>query len=179
MNQDSITVHVKMDARTFRRFSCFDTFLLTRRWIGPLLFAVIFVAFSIIAFLSGKEDSGLIGWLLLLIGVGMPGTWVLNFHLQLNAQIRRLQLKTPRPVYSLELGDKKITVTNDMKKEAKVTLPWKSLMGVWRVKDAFYLYAAQNRAFILPDGQANATPAELYDFAKARLPEGALHGKRP
>lgn len=179
MNRDSITVRVRMDAPTFRRFSLFDTFILTKRWIGPFLFAVIFIAFSIVAFLSGKEDSGMIGTLLLVVGVVIPGAWLLSFWLQLNAQIRRLQLKTPRPVYTLELGDKQIIVTNDMKKEPKVTLPWNTLMGVWRAKGAFYLYAASNRAFILPDGQADASPAELYDFAKARMSEGTLHGKRP
>ena len=66
-----------------------------------------------------------------------------------------------------------------MKEEAEVVLPWANVMGVWRDRRATYLYANAARAFILPDGQSDCSPAELWDFAAQCLPDEKLHGKRP
>ena len=172
-------VHVRLDARAFRRFALFDAFRLKRRFVSPAIFCAVLMGFSFLCMASGKEQAGLIGTILQVVGLGLPVCYVLSFLVQLHDQCKRLGLKAPRPVYTLHLGESSLRVINDMKHEPEVVLPYADLFGVWRVSGAFYLYAAPARAFILPDGQCALSPAELYDLLKARLPEGALHGRRP
>lgn len=180
MNTDSITVHVSMDAKTFRRFGLFDTFILRRRWLSPAVFSAIFIAFSILCFcLKSRAQSGLLGGVLLAVGILLPVCYVLSFFLQMNDQVKKLGLKKPKPVYTLILGKKDVRITNDMKEEAEVVLPWANALGVWRDRRATYLYATASRAFILPDGQSGCSPAELWDFIAQCLPAEKLHGKRP
>lgn len=177
MNRDSITAHVRMDARIFRRFALFDTFFLHRRFVSPCVFAAIFLCFSLIAFLSGKEQSDLIGSVLLVVGLGMPLAYFAAFLLQVHDQCTRLGLKKPRPVYTLNMAEDELRVINDMKTEPEARFPWAAIHGVWRVRGAYYLYAAPSRAFILPDGQCSLSPAVLRDFLTERVGAEKMHGK--
>lgn len=179
MRDSSVTIHVRMSAPVFRRFAFFDTFRVKRRWVSPCVFFVAFTALALVCFFSGKEQSGLLGGVMLAIGVGFPLVYVGTFWAQVRSQCKRFGLKNARPVYTLVLADKDIHVTNDMKKEAEVTLPWATLPAVYRGKGAFYLYAAPSRAFILPDGQGDLSPRELWDWIAQRVAPGHLHGKRP
>ena len=180
MTRDTVTIHVYMDGRIFRRFGVFNTFRLRRRWRSPALFSIIFIAFAAVCFcLRDAMQSTLLGLVLLAVGLLLPACYFLSYFLQLNDQVRRLGIKTPKPVYTLVLGRRDVRITNDMKEEPEVVLPWENAMGVWRDKKAFYLYANAARAFILPDGQSECSPAELWDFLSQCLPEERLHGKRP
>lgn len=178
MSPDTVTVHVKMDARTFRRFCLYDVFVLRRRWLSPAVFSAIFTAFATVCFcMKQLEQSALLGGVLLGVALVLPACYFLNFFLQMNDQVRRLGLKEPRPVYSLVMGKKDVHITNDMKEEAEVVLPWKGVMGAWRVKGAIYLYANAKRAFILPDGQSDCSGEELWAFLSRHLPKEKLHGE--
>ena len=125
MTRDTVTTHVRMDARTFRRFGFFDIFLLRRRWVSPAVFSGIFVAFAVICFcLRDKAQSALLGGVLLAVGLLLPACYFLSFYLQMNDQIKRLGINKPKPVYTLVIGRSDIHITNDMKEEAEVVLPW-------------------------------------------------------
>ena len=180
MQSKTATVHVKMSKPVFRRFAFYDTFLLRRHWRLPALFSSLFFIFGVVCFiLRYKPQAGLLGCVLMGISLILPGIYVLSFNMQVSGECRKLHLDSPRPAYTVTFSPEEITVVNDMKKEAHVKLPYKTLTGVWRDKNAFYLYATTKRAFILPDGQADVSPAELYDLFKERLPQGKLHGKHP
>ena len=179
MRAGTVTAHVRINAGIFRRFALFDAFRLKRRWVSPAVFCAVFMAFSFLCMASGREQAGLIGTVLQIIGLGLPVCYVLSFLVQVHDQCKRLGLKALRPAYTLNLGERELRVINDMQKEPEVILPYASLHGVWRASGAYYLYAAPARAFILPDGQCALSPAELYDLFAERLPKGALHGRRP
>lgn len=179
MHERTVTVHVRINAAIFRRFALFDAFRLKRRWVSPAVFCAVFFAFSFLCMASGKAQAGLLGTILQIIGIGLPVCYVLAFMVQVHDQCKRLGLRALRPAYTLNLGETDLHVINDMRQEPEVVLPYSSLYGVWRVSGAYYLYAAPARAFILPDGQCALSPAELYDWLQARLPSGALHGRRP
>ena len=180
MKSSSIPVHVRVNARIFRRFAFFDTFKLKKRWRAPAVFAAIFLICSIICFIHPDREQGArLGNVLLILGVGLPIAYVAHFYMQIQDQIKRLGLKNLRPAYTLNLEDNQLRVINDMHQQPEISLKWDSLYGVWRSEFAFYVYAVPSRAFIIPDGQYSPSPAELYDFFKAHLPEGNLHGKRP
>ena len=57
MQREIITIHVKMDRQTFRRFALFDTFRLKKRWCKPALFCAILLVFAAVAFAAGREQS--------------------------------------------------------------------------------------------------------------------------
>ena len=76
MIHDTVTIHVRMDAKTFRRFGFFDTLVLRRRWLSPAVFSAIFIVFSVICFcLTDKAQSALLGAVLLAVGLLLPACY--------------------------------------------------------------------------------------------------------
>lgn len=166
----NVTIHVKLDSASFRRFALFDTLVLRRRWVRPALFGSIMCAFAVVCFCLRKEQSPLLGGLLLTLGLGMPAVYFGVFFSQLREQIKLLGLQKPQPVYTLRFFPEGVCITNDRKAEAAQEAPWEKLYGVYRVKDSIYLYATPQKAFLLPDGQADASPDELWRLLCARIP---------
>ena len=58
-----------------------------------------------------------------------------------------------------------------------MSLEWKNIHAAWRDKGCIYLYATPARAFLLPDGQADAPPQELWAFLATHLAKERLHQK--
>ena len=81
-----ITVPVKLDEKTFKRFARFDMLRLRKRWVRPAVFAVILTAFAAAALLSGKKEAGMIASVLLVIGLGLPIVYIGSFLSQVNMQ---------------------------------------------------------------------------------------------
>ncbi len=173
MSQKTITVHVRVDRRMLRAFGLFDTFVLKKRWRQPVVFALILTAFAAACFVSGKPQSALMGGVLLAMGLLLPAVYVLMYLSQLKAQAKALKLDKPRPAYTLRLSDDGVDIHNDRKQEDDVHLGWESLHGAWRAKDAAYLYATPAKAFLLPDGQADADPQAVWAYLCEKLGDRA------
>jgi len=177
MPHQSITIEVKMDRKLLRSFAMFDAFHLKKRWKKPVLFSTILTAFSIVCFLlTSFEQNRLLGTVLLVIGLGLPLAYVLMFLIQIGDEAKKLKLKTPRKVYTLELSDEKITVTNNLMNEPPVCLEWQKLPVAFRRKNAIYLYVTRARAFILPSGQASASDDELWAMFERNMQKGRARG---
>lgn len=171
MKRSTITVPVRMDYKTLRRFSLFDTFILKKFWIRPAIFGVAFVIFAIICFAAtDKQQNWLLGTVMLVLGVGMPAVYVGMYLSQVKQQAKKLRL--PRKVYTLTLNDECVRIANNMKQEEQVTLEWEKIPAAFRCKKAVYLYAAPTRAFILPDGQADAPADEVWAMIRGHMREG-------
>ena len=70
MKKNTITVPVRMDYKTLRSFSLFDTFLLKKHWIRPTIFGGIFLVFAIICFAAtDRQQNWLLGSVMLLIAL--------------------------------------------------------------------------------------------------------------
>lgn len=179
MKNKTITVSVRMDYKTLRDFSMFDTFLLKKHWLKPTVFGVAFVIFAIICFAAtGKEQNWLLGTVMLLIGLGMPAVYVGMFLSQVKGQAKKLRLDPPRRVYTLTMSNECIHIANDLKVEDPVTLEWPKIPAAFRCKKAIYLYAAPTRAFILPDGQADAADDEVWAMLERNLRQGRAKNRR-
>lgn len=176
MPRDTITIHVKLDASTFRHFAMFDTFRLKRGAIRPIVFTLILLAFSVACFVSGKEQSALMGSVLLVVGLGLPLVYFGSFFAQLNGQVKRQKLKPARNAYTLTLSPEGVRVRNDVKTEEELVLGWEQLYAAYRAKNCIYLYATPARAFLLPAGQADAPDDELWAMLAARMPKGKAKG---
>lgn len=177
MKKHVITVPVRMDYKTLRDFSLFDTFVLKKHWIRPTVFGVIFLIFAAICFAAtGTEQNWLLGTVMLLIGLGMPAVYVGMFLSQVKSQAKKLRL--PRKVYTLTFTNEYVRIFNNMKQEDQVTLEWPKIPAAFRRKKAIYLYAAPARAFIMPEGQGDATSDELWAMMEKHLRKGCARSRR-
>lgn len=167
--KQEITVRVRLDAKTFRRFCRFDALRLRKKWVRPVVFALILVAFAFVALLARKEQSGMIAAVLLVIGLGLPLVYFGSFFSQVNMQVERHNLNPPRRVYTVRLSREGVNVVNDQKDEPPLDVPWKDLQAAFRAKGCVYLYVNAARAFLLPNGQADADPAALWALIEKHM----------
>lgn len=167
--EKKIVIPVRLDEKTFRRFARFDMFSLRRKWVRPLVFSLILIAFALAALLIRKAQSGMIAAVLLAVGIGLPVVYIGTFLSQVNMQAVRLKLKPARPVYTVTLRESGITVENNRKKEDLLELEWSALQRAFRKKGCIYLYVTAAKAFLLPDGQADAPDPEVWDYLVRHL----------
>ncbi|MBQ9197338.1 MAG: hypothetical protein IJ157_08900 [Clostridia bacterium] len=163
-NEKDITVPVSLDEKTFKRFARFDMLALRKRWIRPALFMLLLMAFAIAALLTRKPQSGMIAAVLLAVGLALPLVYIGTFLSQVNLQAEKQKLGKGRRVYTVMLTRGGITVTNDQKKEEALNVAWQDAKFAYRRKDCIYLYVSAARAFLLPEGQANAPQDDVWKY---------------
>jgi len=162
--EKQIVIPVRLDEKTFRRFARFDMFSLRKKWIRPLVFSLILIAFAAVALFSRKEQSGMIAAVLLVVGLGLPLVYVGSFLSQVNMQAARAKLKPARQVYTVTLRSSGIRVVNNQKKEDPLEMDWPAVRQAFRKKGCVYLYVTAAKAFLLPDGQADAPDPEVWKY---------------
>ncbi|MBN1777246.1 MAG: hypothetical protein JW811_03910 [Clostridiales bacterium] len=164
----TITIPVKLDKATFRRFASFDTFRRQQRWRMPVWFLLIMLGFSMfLYFQTDKPQAALIATVLLLIGLGLPVIYFTSFYLTLRQNVKKHKL--PRRAYTLRLTGSEVYIRSEINSGEELTLNWNQLFAAYRVKGAVYLYVLPTRAFLLPDGQADIPDDELWAFISKRL----------
>lgn len=167
-----MTIDVLMTEAVFLRFSKFDILRRRKMWRAPVTFAVILSVCAIICFFMRHVDGAVfLGIVLLVVGLGMPVIYFLNFWLSLRRQVIELGLKRPQNVYTLELsGDKKgIHVFND---KEKADYEWSRVFHAYRDTLATYLYLNPVRAFVLPHTcLGEHEPDELWALITKKVPK--------
>lgn len=173
----TITVHAVLDAETFRKFSIFEGLFRKGNLTAPILFASILSISGIVCLLFGGVILGII---LLIIGLGFPGLFVRNFFHSINTQVKYLNLENPKPIYTLSFSESPdgIVVTNHGQGNEPLQYEWKSLYNVYRVQGCIYLYVLPDKAYLLPDGQADDSTDALWQFICDMLPADKLHDRR-
>lgn len=177
MSGKEMTIHVRIDKKTYKRFSYFDAYSLRKAWKQPVRFAGILLAFAVVCILINKEQSLLAGLVLALVGLGLPVVYFASYSSSIRLQAEQLRLDKPRPAYDVTIG-RALHIVNTMKKEPAQELSWENVFGVWRGKEATYLYATPQKAFILPDGQSDATPEEIWTALEEKLGSAKMHRKK-
>ena len=169
MNPSSMTITVKLDAKTFKRFSRFDMFRLRRRWVRPVVFALILLGFAAVALVSRRPQSGMIAAVLLAVGLGLPLVYFGSYLSQVNVQALQRGLSGRRTVYVVTLDFDGVRVVNARKKESPLVLKWQDVKAAYRAKGCVYLYVSPVQAFLLPDGQCDAGDEALIACLKEHL----------
>jgi len=172
VKQQTITVSVRLDGKTFWHFMWFDAFILRKRLRRPAAFAAIFAAFALLAFFSGQAQSTLLGTVLLLAGLGLPAVYVGSYLADVHRQAKQANLKARPLVYTVRLDVSGITVTNARKKEEPLRLSWQEVAQAFRMKDCVYLYVTAQKAFLLPEGQADTPDEALWQMLVRNLGAG-------
>ena len=176
MPNATVTVPVQMDAKTFRRFAVFDALRRQKRWMGPAVFTGILLVSAALCYSQTGVRPGavLLSSVLVVLALGLPAVYFGMFFHSLTAQVKKLGLGTPKPVYRLSLTDAAdgVEVSADAQ---TVRYQWGTLFGVWRMNDAIYLYTQPGRAFILPLGQIRPDADALWALCQAKLGADKLH----
>ena len=173
--KERIIIRVRLDEKTFREFAIFDQLIRRRGWVKPAAFLGAFTFLAVIAFLSGREESGLLGGVLLLAGIGLPAVYFGTFFRQVHEQAVKQKLKLSREVYTVTLEQEGFSVENKQKKDEHLYLFWREegLMA-YRRRRCVYLYAGQSKAFLLPDNQAEVSGDEVWRFLEEHLGSRAV-----
>ena len=62
-----------------------------------------------------------------------------------------------------------VHVTNNQQSESQVDVSWKDVQAAFRDRKCIYLYITPVRAFLLPDGQADCEPEELWAYIEKHI----------
>ena len=178
MSRPAITIPVRLDKRTFRRFAFFDAVRVRHRARRPAVFSLILLAFAAVALFSRREQSGMIAAVLLAVGAGLPLVYFGSFLTQINLQAEKNSLKPPRLVYTLTLGQDGVHILGGTKTGESVFREWKDLPAVYRTRRCIYLYASPAKAFLIPRGQGDAPYDRIWQCFRERMPAGTCHPAR-
>ena len=172
MKNQSVKVNVIVDDKIFRDFALFDNLRRKRIWVLPVVFASIMSAFALVCFIMREraEQAVMIGSILLIIGLGLPAAYMRLFFKSIKIQIKTAGLESPRHVYSLRLSPDGVQVISGGKPDL---YQWDSMFA-YRVPGCTYLYVEKNKAFLLPDGQAEEG-ADIWMLLTEHMPTEKLH----
>lgn len=173
-----IQICVRLDAAGYRRYCAFDTFRLRRRWYWPAMISMVLITASVAGLLRFVPMSEGVSGVLMGLGLAIPMLCFGLYFIQIEVQCARLKLKDAPAIYTLFLSREGVRIVNARKSEAPVELPWDGFWAAFRRPDCIYLYATPERAFILPDGQADASPQAVWQMISACLGPEKCAGRR-
>ena len=173
-----IEIHVRLDAGAFRRYCAFDTFRRQRRWFPPVMVGMALVTLALGGLLNLIPMGESVAGVLMGLGIAVPLVAFGLYAIQIEAQIASQKLKEAPEVYALRFTDDGVRVTNGQNDGAPVELAWRQLWAAFRRRDCVYLYATPDRAFILPNGQANVADEAVWKcLVKNMGDEKCVEGK--
>ena len=177
MSDEAVKVNVIIDDKVFYKFSLFESFYRKRAYLSPLIFALILSVSAIICFML---DGTLLGIVLLIVGLGLPTFHIQKIFRAIKTQIRVLDLENPKTVYTLRLTEATngIEVTNHGGGDEPLYYEWSGIHMVYRVDGCVYLYVLPDKAYLLPDGQAEEGAETLWQLLTKMIPQEKLHDRR-
>lgn len=177
MDGKELCITVNVTPEVFREFALFDIMSLKKRFVRPLVFAAIMVAFAVVCFaLRGRaEQAGLLGTVLMIVGLGLPVFYFLAFFRSLQFQENQLSRRAGQVDYTVKLREDGIAVTDG---KDHVELPWDGVMCAYRLRHSICLYVSANKAYLLPAAdQAEAN--KWWDLISDKLPAEKREDRRP
>lgn len=163
-----VNIQVRLDEREFMKFSWFDALRHKKVWRRPALFAAILGAAAMACFvLHDRRGAVLLGSVLLVVALGLPGAYFLSFFLSLRRQ--SAGLAGGKYVYTIELYDdgRGITVDNGNEHTAYF---WEQVFHVYRTQTACYLYITPQCAYLIPHDCAAKGSEELWALIQRWVP---------
>nr|WP_321305594.1 YcxB family protein [uncultured Sphaerochaeta sp.] len=145
-----MTIAVHLNESNFRNFLIFNIIKRLKLYKSPVIFASIMSVSAFISFLMHHvEGAVMLGSVLLLVGLGVPAVYFVNFFASLKKQVKLQNLNPPRLVYTIQFSEESdfIEISND---KEQVRYQWKDVYHAYYEKDAIYLFITKDRAFLLP-----------------------------
>lgn len=164
MKRTEITIPVRLDMDTYRRYCHFHSMVLNKQWLAPAVAGVVMLGLGIAALVSGRPELKTPAGILIGLGVAIPVLYFVFYFIRVYSQASRLRLRYSPAVYTLRLTEEAVRVENNQQKEDAIAIPWDQMYAAYRVRDCIYLYPNKARAFLLPAGQADAPQNEVWYF---------------
>jgi hypothetical protein len=178
LHEAGIVIPVSINAKIFRDFAFFDSFLRQKRWRPLALFTGILLCSAFLCFImrGRAEQAVLLGGVLTAVGLGLPAAYFLSFLSSVKTQIKKMRLATQRHAYTLTLsGTEGIAVKTG---NEQLTYRWEEVFAVYRLRCCSYLYVAQNKAYLIPDANVEGGAEALWEMLKTTVPAGRLFDRR-
>ena len=174
MQKEGMLVQVSIDAKIFRDFAIFDSFIRQKRWRPLAFFACILLGSAVLCFVmrSRAEQAVLLGSVLTVIGIGLPVVYLLSFLSSVKEQSKKMLLKTQRHAYTLLMSKAGGIEIKAGKEQLKYR--WAEVFSVYRWHTYTYLYVAQQKAYLMPDQQVHGGADALWTLLKDSVPAGKL-----
>lgn len=175
-----LSVPVRMDGEIFRDFALFDVLQRQKRWVRPLVFAVILLTFAAVCFtqVGVRQGAALLGGVLTAVALGLPLVYFGMFFRSVRQQAAKMGLSSPKNVYRIELGEQGVRMWpagRQDKEEPAAAHSWDSLYGAWRTPQAVYLYIDAAHAYLLPAGQIPGGTDAAWGLLSRFMPAEKLH----
>ena len=136
-------------------FITYDSMKKQKRWkktvcLSACLFMLATMCF---AFQDSYSWAGTVGSIVCCICVLVPVYYFNSYHNGVKKQVERMKLNPPREVYSIRLSDSANGIMFYYPKEKNYAgrYSWNNIDGVWRTKNAIYLYVTKQQALIIPN----------------------------
>lgn len=178
-----LSVPVQIDTAIFREFAAFDVLQRQKRWQRPLVFALIMLTFAVVCFtqVGRRQGAALLGAVLGIIALGLPGLYFGMFFQSVNRQAKRMGLAARKDAYRVELDEAGVQMhpagAQDKAAET-VRHTWDQVYGAWRTPGALYLYVNAAQAYLLPADQIPGGADRAWELLTACLPAEKLHTTR-
>lgn len=167
----TITVPVKLTARSFRDFAIFDTLARQRKWVMPVVFCLLLSFFAGVCYAMRDRGRGAMALVavLLVVGIGLPVVYFASFLNSIRQQNRRMGLSEPKEIYTVTLDADGVHVDAG---DQHMDHTWASLYRAYRRPDAVYLYPSPKQAYLLPYADTDAQA--LWALIDSHLPNDKL-----
>ena len=113
-----------------------------------------------------REESALLGGVLLAVGLGLPLAYILIFLSSVSTKAKQLKLGSTPVAYTVSLSPEAVAVTAG---EQRAEYAWKDIMYAYRIKRSICLYVGANRAY-LPPIASQQEEAERWSLIPSQLP---------
>jgi len=169
MDNSSVTILCRITPEVFRAFGMFDTFRRQKRWRSPAIFAAILVTSAALcySFIGKTQHAALLGTVLLVIGLGLPAAYFINFSRSITAQSKKMGLEQGRSAYTVRLDGEGMSAENGPE---KANWAWGDMAYVYRLDQCICLYPTPRQAFIIPDLGEDKDPERAWKLVTASLP---------
>ena len=145
-------IESNITGQQFGRFAMYDTFVRRKAWRAPALFALMMGGFALVCFTLArdKEQSSLLGLVLLAVGLVLPTVWLLMYVFSVRNQIKKFGLSIFKVQYRTELDEGGFRV---IKGKEKADFHWADVTLLVEDRGCAYLYVDKGRAFLLPESE--------------------------
>lgn len=140
-----MNVKVVLSGKEFKKFAIFHSLVRPKRIRLIVVFVILMLFFSSIAFLV--EGVGTLGLTFLSIGFFLPAFYLNAFFRDIRRQIKHHGLNPPKHVYTLIFSETGIVVNNNTE---VISYSWDKVYRVYERDSAMYIYVSDVQAFIVP-----------------------------
>lgn len=176
MAKKELLIPARITQPVFEEFAVFDAMGRQKRWRSPLLFALIMSAISVVCYTQAQRLRGawLLGTVLLAVGLGIPGAYLVSFFLSVRAQGKRMGRENAPIAYTVRLREEGVLAENG---KERVELTWEQVPEAYRLQNSVCLYVSPRQAYVLPT-ETEKSAQEIWDWVCTYIPEERRKDRR-